>query len=118
MQFTSEDLVALRRMVARAEHSTAHIPDEFAEVAPADLVQIRPSADPVFGGMLVAVTRADSAQVRGYLLRPHRGGCREAWLRLNHCEVERVGRMAWPPDSDFAMRRWCRDARVCPVTGR
>lgn len=61
-----------------------------------DLVQLRSTADPVFGGLVLRVTQSRTLGVRGYLLVPHRGGCRDAWQRLKHCEYERVGRVRWP----------------------
>jgi hypothetical protein len=52
-------------------------------------------------------------ELRAYLLRPHRGACPEAWLRLKHCEVERVGRTLWPAtEAEFARR--CEDLQPCP----
>lgn len=111
---TDEELKALRRLIARAEHAAPSPPSgDFLELAAGDLVQIRPSADRAFGGMLAAITRAEPYQLRAYLLRPHRGGCAEAWLKLKHCEVERVGRMLWPPESAFALRKWCADETRC-----
>jgi hypothetical protein len=92
-------------------------PQEFsadAEIRPGDIVQIRPFASPVFGGMLAAITQAAPYELRGYLLRPHRGGCRDAWLRLKHCEVERIGRAFWPADATgFATRCEDRGAPRC-----
>jgi hypothetical protein len=116
---TDEDLKALRRIVARAEHAEPSPPSsDFQEIAPGDLVQIRPSADRPFGGMVAAITRAEPYHLRAYLLRPHRGACAEAWLKLKQCEVEKVGRMLWPPESQFALHKWCEDAKRCPRGGR
>lgn len=78
------------------------------DIGAGDVVQIRPFADQTFGGMLLVVTKASAYELRGYLLRPHRGGCREAWMRLKHCEVERIGRGCWPAaEAPFAAR--CED---------
>jgi hypothetical protein len=116
---TDEELKCLRRLIARAEHAAPSPPSsDFQELAPGDVVQIRPSADRTFGGMLAAVTKAEPYELRAYALRPHRGGCAEAWLKLNHCDVERIGRMLWPPESRFALRRWCADPTRCPRGGR
>ena len=74
------------------------------DISRQDIVQIHPHADRTFGGMLVVVTAADPYSVRGYLLRPHRGGCREAWLTWHYSDVERVGRTHWPDLCEFARR--------------
>lgn len=63
---------------------------------PGDLVQIAPSADPVFGGLVARVTQTTPSGVRGYLLVPHRGGAREAWQTFKQAVIERVGRVKWP----------------------
>ena len=115
---TPEELKCLRQLIARAELPAASPPRDFQELAPGDLVQIRPSADRTFGGMVAAITRAEPYQLRAYVLRPHRGGCAEAWLSLKHCEVERIGPMLWRPASAFALRAWCADATRCPRGGR
>jgi hypothetical protein len=97
----------LRREGLPAPRASAGAPAE-AEIAAGDVVQIRPFADQTFGGMLAVITQARPYQLRGYLLRPHRGGCRDAWLKLKHCEVERIGRGLWPADeTPFAAR--CED---------
>jgi hypothetical protein len=117
---TPEDLTALRRLVARAEqlaptpHQPAPEPDELHA---GDVAQIRPFAHRTFEGMLFCVGAASPYEVKGYLLRPHRGGCREAWLTFNHHELERVGRTWWP-DPEFARRRACFNSERCPRTGR
>ena len=66
-------------------------------------MQLHPLADSTFGGMLALITQAGPHQLRGFLLRPHRGGCREAWLRLPPTAVERIGPARWP-NPPFARR--------------
>ncbi|MGA2270198.1 MAG: hypothetical protein ABSH44_17135 [Bryobacteraceae bacterium] len=97
----------LRRELSPAPRASAQASAE-ADIRPGDVVQIRPFASPTFGGMLAMITKAGAHELRAYLLRPHRGGCSDAWLRLKHCEVERVGRGFWPADATaFAAR--CED---------
>ena len=96
---TSEEARVLRNLLARAEV----IPSPALPFMPGDIVQIQPLADQTFGGMLVEVCQASPYELRGFLLRPHRGGCRQAWLRLKPVEVERIGRTYWP-DPEFARR--------------
>lgn len=64
-----------------------------APVAIGDVVQLKPSADRAWGGLLLRVKQLDP--VRGYLLIPHRGGCREAWVRLKACEFSRIGALQY-----------------------
>jgi hypothetical protein len=97
---TPNETAALRALLAR-EAEAASV--EYSELAPGDIAQIRPFAEPTFAGMPVQITATEPHQVRGFLLRPHRGGCRESWLSLKHCQLERVGRTWWP-DPEFARR--------------
>jgi hypothetical protein len=103
---TAMETQVLRSLLARAAEQPATIaPEEAPDLSPGDIAQIRPFADRAYGGMLAVITRAEPYELRGYLLRPHRGGCREAWLRLHHCDVQRIGRAVWPAAStDFALR--------------
>jgi hypothetical protein len=66
-------------------------------------VQTRPEAEPTFGGMLLHVCRVRPAAVDGYLLRPHRGGCREAWHHFTPPELVRLGASHFP-QPEFARR--------------
>jgi hypothetical protein len=65
------------------------------EIHPGDLVQIRTTADATFGGMVVRVTKTTAAEIRGYLLCPHRGGNQEAWRRLKYSDIEKCGSLLW-----------------------
>lgn len=104
---TTIEASSLRAILKRELCPAPAAPAE-TDIGAGDVVQIRPFADQTFGGMLAVVTAAAPYGLRAYLLRPHRGGCREAWLRLKHCEVERVGRAHWPADATpFAAR--CED---------
>jgi hypothetical protein len=99
---------ALRAILRRELSPAPPTSSAEADIDAGDVVQIRPFADQTFGGMLLVVTKAGPYELRGYLLRPHRGGCREAWMRLKHCEVERIGRGLWPSaEAPFAAR--CED---------
>jgi hypothetical protein len=79
--------------------------DPAALIAPGDLVQIRPYADRTFGGMFMHVCRVRPAHIEGYLLRPHRGGCREAWHTFSPPELLRLGRSFFEQPK-FARRPW------------
>jgi hypothetical protein len=99
---------ALRAILRRELSPAPPTSSAEADIDAGDVVQIRPFADQTFGGMLAVITRASDHELRGYLLRPHRGGCRDAWISLKHCQVERVGRGNWPAaEAPFAAR--CED---------
>jgi len=86
-----EQTAALRRIAGNGAGVTFPDPDEAAVIA-----QLKPDADPVFGGMLLRITQTRNEGVRGYFLVPHRGGCREAWWRAHHADIWRIGRLAVP----------------------
>lgn len=101
-KLTPEHVRTLRAHLAILEralaHETAHGEIETASVdpvMPGDLVQIRPSADPVLGGLVMRVTKAIGKEVKGYLLVPHRGGHAEMWQTYSQGEVVRIGRVKW-----------------------
>jgi hypothetical protein len=98
---TPAETETLRAILAR--EAAPAIGSQPAKLTTGDVVQILPAADRTFGGMLALVQQATPHQVRAILLRPHRGGCREAWLRLTPPEVARIGTAA-PHNPDFAKR--------------
>lgn len=102
---TPAEVLLLRALLSREEVSPAT--DE-EPIRAGDLVQLHPLYDRAFGGMMAVVTQTECYGLRVYLLRPHRGGCREAWLHLHHTDVTRVGRLCWPELSAFARRSDCR----------
>lgn len=110
---------ALRSILARVTTPADFPTPAPADVAPGDLVQLQPLADRTFGGMLMYVAQVYSPhELRGFLLRPHRGGCRESWHRAKPTDVVRIGPTLWP-DPEFARRRWCfNELRGCPLIGR
>jgi hypothetical protein len=57
--------------------------------------------------------QANTHQVRGQILRPHRSGCREAWAHYSPAEVLRIGRAAYPEPA-HAVRTWCYEP-PCPL---
>jgi hypothetical protein len=97
---TTEELTALRAIIAREDLPAPTA----AGIAAGDVVQLHPAADRTFGGMLALVTRAAPYELRAVLLRPHRGGCQEAQLRLSPANVQRIGRASSCPTSNFARR--------------
>lgn len=104
-------LATLERTLTEHGDLAAPAPEPVEPAAPGDLVQIRPTADPVFGGLMLRVTQTRDFGLAGYLLIPHRGGNREAWQRLKHCEYERVGRVEWP-EAEWGFRSADRERRA------
>lgn len=102
----------LRRLLAREAAPAGHTAP--AAIRAGAVIQIRPEADAHFGGMLAVITQADRYHLRGYPLRPHRGGCREAWLRWKPTDLVRIGQTYWPQLPEFALRSACFDPR-CPA---
>jgi hypothetical protein len=96
---TPHEATLLRSLLSRESAGAAAA----GELRPGDLVQLRPQACRTFGGMLAVVCHAAPQELRGFLLRPHRGGCREAWLRWHHGDVELIGRTQ-RPQPEFARR--------------
>ena len=107
---TPSETRALRALLSREATTAAAI--DAAELAAGDVAQIRPLSDRTFGGLLFFCAQVLPHQVRGYLLRPHRGGCREAWLNFHHADLDRIGRPYFPAP-EFARRRECY-AATCP----
>jgi hypothetical protein len=65
-------------------------------IATGDVVQLKPDADPTFGGTLLRVTRATTWHIEGYLLVPHRGGQPEAWRRFPPSSLSTIGALIYP----------------------
>lgn len=89
-------LEVLERNLCSPDETGTPAPESIEPAQPGDLVQLRPAADPTFGGLMLRVTQTHTIGIRGYLLVPHRGGCRDAWLRWKHNDYGRVGRVRWP----------------------
>lgn len=70
-------------------------PAEGEELRPGDVVQLRRDTDPVFGGMMLRVTKVTKWRVEGYLLSPHRCGSKEAWHKYTPGQVTRIGRLLY-----------------------
>jgi len=102
---TSLETRVLRELLARGANPPSSADSSYAPppIAAGDVVQIHPRADRGFGGMLIWVCQVIPNELRGFLLRPHRGGCREAWVRFELADVERIGPICWP-DPEFARR--------------
>jgi hypothetical protein len=83
-------LQELRRWIEQQE---AEPTSERQPIEPGDLVQIKPAADKIFGGMIMRVTRVRPDRIEGYLLRPHRSGWREAWHHHTAPELVHIGRV-------------------------
>lgn len=96
---THQETETLRALLSREGAPS----NQAQQLAAGDVVQIDPAAHRTYGGMLALVTQAKPHQVRAILLRPHRGGCREAWPRLTPPQVARIG-AAPAHDPEFGRR--------------
>ena len=95
-----DELAALESILLRARASRQ--PTSGLEIAPGDVVQLRPGADRTWECSLLLVTQVVDGEVRGQILRPHRSGVREAWGRYSPAEVVLVGRTPYPePPADI-----------------
>jgi hypothetical protein len=101
---TLAEVRELRRCVNFIEETFGSAPtDQLEAIQPGDIVQLKPSADRVFGGLLLRVKKVDP--IRGYLLIPRRGGSLETWTRCKACEVDRIGGLRWP-EAAWGFRGW------------
>ena len=106
---TPEETAALQALLRRE----AHRPPTADPIQPGDVVQLRPGTDRTWETSLLLVCQANSHQVRGPILRPHRGGCREAWAKYSAAEVVRIGPAPFgEPAPDI--RSWCYEP-PCPT---
>lgn len=107
---TPDELLLLESLLTRERHTAgcARAP-LYDSIEPGDLVQLRPGADPTWGTsfLLVCQIREDG-RVVGQILRPHRGGYREAWYSYSPPEVARIGRSPFP-EPGAAIRSWSYD---------
>jgi len=71
-------------------------PDSSA-IAPGDLVQIAPDADPLFSRYFLHVASVNAQRARGPLLTTHR----EQWLNLPVDNCARIGCQLWAPERAF-----------------
>lgn len=90
---TTEELLTLEGILARARaaHARANL-HQVATITVGDVVQLRPGADRTWESSLLLVMDTHNGRIRGQILRPHRGGCREAWYAYTPPEVVIIGR--------------------------
>lgn len=101
-KLTPEHVRTLRAHLAILERALSHEAEhgeleteKLDPVVTGGIVQIRPSADPILGGLMMRVTKSRGNEVKGYLLVPHRGGHAEMWQTYTQAEVVRIGRVKW-----------------------
>ena len=98
---TEEELTLLESLLVRAR-AAVRIECEAGSgaIKAGDLVQLRPGADPTWecSFLLVGEVR-DTGEIRGTILRSHRGGWKDAWYRYTPPEVAWVGRALFPQPS-------------------
>jgi len=104
---TSDELSALEGLLTRARGEAAIGRIAATDTITAgDVVQLRPGASHLWETSLMLVTQTTAEHIKGQILRPHRGGCREAWYTFTPPELTRVGRIPFPePAPDI--KAWC-----------
>jgi hypothetical protein len=115
---TPEEVATLEALLARARgllgEDSAAVRDT---ITVGDVVQLRPGADPHWETSLLLVCRIrEDGGVQGQILRPHRGGHREAWYTYRPPSVARIGRMPFP-EPDMRIKAWNYDGPRCPCCG-
>lgn len=95
---TAEELLVLESLLSRARHAAGV--DRASLLDPihvGDVVQLRPGADPHWQSSFLYVCRIrPDGRIEGQILRPHRGGYREAWWDFSLPEIARIGRAPFP----------------------
>ena len=89
--------MALESLLVRARAS-ARIAAEAGAYAikVGDLVQLRPGADQTWDTSFLSVARVRDGEIRGTILRPHRGGWKDAHYGYSPPEVAWVGHAPFP----------------------
>jgi hypothetical protein len=103
---TTEEFQALEAILqrARSEASSGTAPAD--AIAPGDIMQLRPGSDSTWETSLLFVHKVDAGKIRGAIMRPHRGGCKEAWASYTPPQLIRVGRAPFPEPAED-IRAWC-----------
>lgn len=111
---TREEIVTLEQLLARARSfANVHLAAPRDVFAVGDVVQLRPDADPHWETSLLLVCRVrDDGGISGPILRPHRGGYREAWYTYRPPSVARIGHMPFGAPS-LRINSWAYDGPGC-----
>jgi len=113
---TPEELTVLESLCSRARVAGTQEADE---LAPGDVVQIRPGFDPHWQTSLMLVGRVLDGKISGTILEPHRGGYREAWYTYRRPELFRIGRLPFPePPASVRAMCYCPPCPLCHSIGR
>lgn len=91
-----EEILVLESLLARARQV---LPSESAcaDIRAGDIVQLRPGADSHWKTSFLHVGKVrHDGGIAGTLLRPHRGGWREAWYTFRPPELYFVGSAPFP----------------------
>jgi hypothetical protein len=99
---TVEEIQMLESLLRRARLaiSAALNPPLTEAIGPGNLVQLRPGADPQWETSFLSVAKVrDDGGIAGTILRPHRGGWRDAWYTYRSPDVFRIGRAPYPEPS-------------------
>ena len=100
-----DEIHLLESLLKRARHAAAALNNN-DEIAPGDVVQLRPGADPHWETSLLLVCRVSrDGSISGQILRPHRGGHAMAWYTYRPLAVAKVGNAPFPEPA-MRVRSW------------
>lgn len=102
-----DELHVLDSLLKRARDAAAAPTKE--TIAPGDVVQLRPGADPHWETSLLLVCRVrPDGAISGQILRPHRGGHALAWYTYRPPAVVKIGSMPFDEPA-MRVRSWSYD---------
>ena len=103
-----DEIHLLELLLKRARHAAAPNKNNDA-IAPGDVVQLRPGADPHWETSLLLVCRVrPDGAISGQILRPHRGGHALAWYTYRPPAVVKIGAMPFDEPA-MRVRSWSYD---------
>ena len=99
-----DEMQLLESILKRARHAAAAPAND--TIAPGDVVQLRPGADPHWETSLLLVCRVrQDGSISGQILRPHRGGHAVAWYTYRPPAIAKVGSTPFP-EPTMRVRAW------------
>src|SRR5262249_34764283 len=104
MHLSTLEIDLLTSLLTRARDEASS--PSLGKIRVGDIVQIQPGIDETWETSLLQVGAIDGYRIRGTILRPHRGGCREAWYSYPPGAISRVGHAPFAAPSQ-RIRSWC-----------
>jgi len=87
-----EEILVLESLLERARQAASRDAPAGGDIRVGDVVQLRPGADPHWETSLLLVGKVrEDGGIAGSILRPHRGGWKDAWYVYRPPEVCLIG---------------------------